>query len=655
MSVKFSFDFYKNVDIGIKNSYTLKEENTFLGRKINIINISIFCLFFVISLLFTLINIPLIFDMIIITIFSSLALILVLKVKHSETHRVVKEITILADEIENANLETTKYSSTLYSKSKYCPSLSNSLNNLTSKYKKNITKIEDNIKIGHALAAEKNHYRLFHTILYYSKKLAGADAGSIFIVEEKENRKFLRFKYSHTFSKNLPYEEFTMPMDTNSIAGYVAVTGEILNIPDVYDINKNMPYSFNKKFDITNNYLTQSILVVPMRDHLNKIIGVIQLINCKEDSDTFTGNEAYEIVLNDEDDMEKYVQPFGKSAEDVIQSIAGEAAIALENIQMLNQMKNQFDSFVKASVTAIESRDPATSGHSFRVAEVSQLIADCISESTLDPFSEVYFTKEQLKMLEYAAMVHDFGKIYIDPGIFLKGKKLFEKDYSFLLLRLELIYSVLKNNLLNEKQNSSSLLHEPIEEEYRSKFESVAVIRTMLAQLNDPTASVENLDDTLDGIISMRETLECRDSEGNLIPLLTEQEIINLRIKRGSLNPIERKIIESHVNYSYSFVSQIPWPPEYARIPEIILCHHEMLDGSGYPNGNKGTTAIPLEARIISIADIFDALRAADRPYKKSMPLKVVLKILNEEADQNKLDKNIVNLFIENKLYNRIK
>ncbi|MBN1649345.1 MAG: GAF domain-containing protein [Spirochaetales bacterium] len=529
-----------------------------------------------------------------------------------------------------------------------------SINLLCGKFKKNIHKIEDNMQIGHALALEKNHYRLFHTILYYCKKLTGADAGSIFIVENNGKKNILRFKYTHTFSKNCPYEEFTMPMDSNSIAGYVAVTGQTVNIPDVYKIDKSSPYSFNRKFDVDNAYMTRSMLVVPMRDHVNKVIGVIQLINCKEDPAKYTGNEAYEIILNDDNDLNTYVTPFSREAENLTLSVAGEAAIALENIQMINQIRRQFEAFVKASVTAIESRDPATSGHSFRVAEMSMRIAESISNCTTGNFSNIFFSETDLKALEYAAMVHDFGKIYIDPGIFLKGKKLFHKDFELLKLRLFMIKVLLTNRYLEEQKKADRDLLKILEDEYKSKEESLDIIYEMLTQLNDPNTKIDDIDNALDGIIDMSKNLDCIGPNGRPVPVLTDDEIINLRIKNGSLNPVERKIIESHVNYSYTFVSQIPWPEEFAKIPEIVLCHHEFLDGTGYPNGKRGKKSIPIEARIITIADIYDALIAADRPYKKALPLETVLKILQEEGKNGRLDNNIIDLFIADKIWQKV-
>ena len=230
------------------------------------------------------------------------------------------------------------------------------------------------IEIGRELALRKDTDSLFRSILYFSMKITGADAGTIYLVEEdSDGEKMLRFKYSHTHSKDLSYEGFPLPFDMNSIAGYVAITGHVINIPDVYYLQGNYPFSFNPSFDREYRYLTKSMLVVPMRNHLEEIMGVIQLINCKEvieADEVLSGNESYEIVLETETEYNKKVVSFASRYESLMEAVAAQAGIALENHLMIKQMEREFEEFVKASVTAIESRDPPTLGHSRRVAQM---------------------------------------------------------------------------------------------------------------------------------------------------------------------------------------------------------------------------------------------------------------------------------------------
>ncbi|MEW6525958.1 MAG: HD domain-containing phosphohydrolase [Spirochaetota bacterium] len=516
------------------------------------------------------------------------------------------------------------------------------------------------INIGKALSIEKNPDRLLRLILHLSKTITGADAGSIYLVEEVNGNKVLRFKHSHTFSKDLPYEEFTIPMDKNSIAGYVAVTQQVLNIPDVYQLGPDDPVAFNSSFDKAHNYRSKSMLVVPMINHINKTIGVIQLINSKEDiENNYNGNEAYSITLTCEEDFNTKVVPFQKRYESLMEAVASQAAIAIENNRMIRQIQQQFEEFVRASVTAIESRDVATSGHSFRVADVCMKMAQAINEETTGPFATITFTDTELKELEYAALLHDFGKVYIDTAIFLKSHKLYPKDLENILLKLEYLYryqqlkyamtifnEMKKDNEFNkhlEKVNA-------IEKERDDILHKILEARQKVIELNNPMVKEMDVEKEVKNLYAMLQSLDCCDVENQKMEIFNDYYIKNLTIRRGSLNDDERREIESHVVHTYNFVSKIPWPPEFARIPEIAAKHHEKLDGTGYPYGLKGDE-IPLQARIMALADIFDALIATDRPYKPPITLEQALSIIQEEALKNKLDKDIVDLFITKKIY----
>lgn len=498
------------------------------------------------------------------------------------------------------------------------------------------------IHIGRSLSIEKDPDTLLRTILKFSKKITGADAGSIFIVEGDEENKFLRFKYSHTFSKDLSYEEFTMPLDTNSIAGYVAVTGQVLNIPDVYELDADAPVSFNPSFDNEHGYRTKSMLVLPMRNHIDEIIGVIQLINSKEIGDVQTGNEAFEVILESDEDFELKVCPFDERYESLMEAVASQAAIALENNRMLLQIEHQFEEFVKASVSAIESRDPATSGHSFRIAEMCVRAAKAINEKNEGPFAGIFYSKLQLKEIEFAGLLHDFGKVYLDPAIFLKEKKLFPQDFQYLMMRLNFLHRSLE--LKFEREHIGS-------EVRAAKLKKIKEIMEQVAVLNEPKVQAADPAEIINNILALQKDLNVADLKGSEIPILEDKEITNLKIKRGSLNDEERKIIESHVEHTYTFVSKIPWPDEYRNIPDIARKHHEKLDGTGYPLGIKEADKLPVASRIMSIADIFDALNATDRPYKRAVPQDKIFSILREEARAGKLDLDLVELFIESRAW----
>ncbi len=527
---------------------------------------------------------------------------------------------------------------------------------------------EDLINIGKSLSGEKDMEKLLRLILYLSKKITGADAGSIYLVEEdeKENKR-LRFKYSHTFSREIPLEEFVMDMNKKSISGYVAVTGEVLNIPDAYKIQELAPYSFNPFFDRQNSYISRSMLVVPMKNHLGQIIGVIQLINSKEDKHNGIKkyeNEAFEITLESLPDFDRYVVTFDERYNSLLEAIAGQAAISIENNRLINQIQKQFEEFVKASVTAIESRDPATSGHSFRVAQICKEMASAVNEVHTGYLKDFTFNENDIKELEFAALLHDFGKVYIDLNIFKKAKKLYPKDLENLKLRLDYLYRYLElayfakeMEILHEGMNFNKPYEDELSRtrsEKTSKLTRIITIKEDLINLNEPTVTDRDPEQILEEILHEIENIECIDITGHKVNILTDNDRVNLRIKRGSLNNEERLEIESHVIETYKFVSKIPWPPEYRRIPEIAMRHHEKLDGTGYPDGLKGKESVSLQSRMMAIADIYDALTAQDRPYKKSVPIDKVIKILKEEADNNKLDADLVDLFIDTKLYEKL-
>lgn len=522
---------------------------------------------------------------------------------------------------------------------------------------------DDLIDIGRALSIEKDQEKLLRLILFLSKRITGADAGSIYLVEQdEEGNRRLRFKYSHTFSRDIPLEERVLPMNKKSIAGYVAVTGEVLNIPDAYDLPEDAPYSYNSSVDEKHNYRCRSMLVVPMKNHADEIIGVIQLINSKEiPSEVGQGHDlGFTLRLQDPADFVKYVVTFNQKYNSLLESVAGQAAIAIENNRMITQIQNQFEEFVKASVSAIESRDPATSGHSFRVAELCIAMARAVNEARDGYLGDVTFTDVQVRELELAALLHDFGKVYIDLSVFRKAKKLYPKDFENLCLRLDYLYRFLELNYsmreaellkCGDRKGNSAAECEALAEEKKSKLRRIAEIKEKICRLNEPAVINDNPETTLSRIASEVEEIECIGVDGGKVCVLSPQDQVNLSIRRGSLNPMERKEIESHVTHTYYFVSKIPWPPEYRNIPEIALRHHEKLDGSGYPDGLQGRESTLIQSRIMAIADIFDALAAGDRPYKKAVPLERTLKILREEADRGVLDPDLVTLFIDNKIY----
>ena len=497
------------------------------------------------------------------------------------------------------------------------------------------------IEIGRDLMRIRDRDKLLRRILEVSRLMTGADAGSIFLAEEIDGKQFLRFKYSHTVSRQLPYEEFAMPRTVGSIAGYVSLTGHSLNIDDVYRLPSDLPYSFNKSFDLAHGYRTKSMLAVPMNDHTGAVVGVVQLLNSKEMPDS-VGNDPDKILLKTAEDFENLVVSFKERYIPLMEAVAAQAAVALENAAMIKRIQTQFEQFVAAAVDAVEARDPATSGHSSRVAVHAVEIAHELNRQAEAEGKEPRFNESQLTELEYAGLLHDFGKVYIDPSIFLKAKKLFPGDFDRLILRMKYLQRSLEFDFSTRCADLGADEKTCLEEKREAAIRELLEITRLITELNEPAMTVEDPAQMIERIL--RSALPAvRGVNGEDIPLLTDTEIFNLQTKRGSLNTEERKEIERHVVRSYEFVKRIPWPPEYAGIPAIVRSHHEQLDGSGYPDGLKAD-AIPFQARILAVVDVYDALTASDRPYKKAASPEKAVSILREDAKRGKLDAEIVEI-----------
>jgi len=507
------------------------------------------------------------------------------------------------------------------------------------------------IDIGRALASEKDPDALIRLILEASMDITGADAGSIFLVEDEGDRHLLRFAWTRTHSRELPYEEFVMPADRRSIAGYVALTGATLNLPDVYEIDPAEPYVFNRGFDRDYGYRTRSMLVVPMRDHKGRVLGVVQLINSKEAPGEESDGASDRVMLKDEADFERRVVPFKKRYEGLMEAVAAQAAIALENGRMVRRLRDQFDSLVAASVAAIEARDPATRGHSERVARMALALAAAVHESAEGPLAAVHFEGDSLTELRYACLLHDFGKVLVEGSILLKARKLMPRDEDYLKLRLRYFRRLVE---LAESRVASRCDDPDEAADARagaaSAVESLLAAEELVGILASPSPTGLDADAEIARLRSLGvpAALSAALDEAPP-PVLTDEEAESLAVRRGSLNKAERKLVEAHAQYTWDFVSKIPWPPELSRVPELALSHHEMLDGSGYPRGLSGDK-IPMGSRIMAVCDVWDALSASDRPYKKALPPELCGRILREEAAMGRLDADLVKLFLERDL-----
>ena len=496
-------------------------------------------------------------------------------------------------------------------------------------------------RIGIALSAEKDIDRLQSFILTTMRQLTHADGASLWLKMEEHGipKLFLASSQNHSLDKNT-YQAFTVPVDEKSVVGYTVSVGKSQIYDDAYNPPPGKPVG-GKSFDAQFGYRTKSMLTVPMRDYHNDVVGAVQLINAKRRFETRLAidNVDTEVVSFQPDDVE------------MIESIASQAAVALDNKTLLESIQALFDGFVQASVTAIEQRDPSTAGHSGRVEGLTTRLAREITEIATGKFANVNLTEDQFKELRYACLLHDFGKVGVREHILVKAKKLVPGQLEVIQARFEFIersvqvkYATEKLEAMKAGRNGS--LIDDIDRRLEEELEQLVAWVKSIAAANEPTVMPEDK-------ASMLEFLSQQtyyDIGGNPHPMLEPQEFRFLSIRKGTLDPQERLEMESHVTHSFHFLTKIPWTPVMKSIPEIAYGHHEKLDGSGYPRGLTGDQ-IPLQARMMTISDIYDALTAQDRPYKRAVPPGTALDILHEEAAQGKLDKDLLDVFVTKKIY----
>jgi HD-GYP domain-containing protein (c-di-GMP phosphodiesterase class II) len=504
-------------------------------------------------------------------------------------------------------------------------------------------------RIGVALSTERDLPTLLTLILEQARRLSSADAGSLYLVERGGDGAVLRFKLSQNSTvPDLPFSEFTIPLNATSIAGAAAVSGDAITFDDAYALGPGDRFQFNRSFDEKFGYRTKSMVTIPMRTHRDEIVGVLQLINRKRHAAARLAAAA---------DVEREVLPFDANAVALVSALASQAAVAIENGRLYEDIERLFEGFVMASVTAIESRDPTTSGHSSRVAVYTTGLAGAVDRVDSGPYGHVRFSREEMRELRYASLLHDFGKVGVREQVLVKQKKLYPSDlaiirhrFQFLLQRADLQYERERAQYLWEHGRTN--YDDALLKLERSRGEARDELQRYLdaiVRANEPTILPEG---TFEELSEINERLFV-DFDGTEKPLLSDDELRYLMINRGNLDERERREIESHVTHTYRFLDQIPWTRELKGIPLIAWGHHEKLDGTGYPRG-VAAADIPVQTRMMTISDIYDALTATDRPYKRAVPNERALDILHDEARHGHVDAALLAAFIEAKVFDAV-
>jgi HD-GYP domain-containing protein (c-di-GMP phosphodiesterase class II) len=501
--------------------------------------------------------------------------------------------------------------------------------------------------IGRALSQERKLQSLLPIILRRACELTNADAGSIYVVighDDDIAKRKLRFEASQNDSRQVPAAGFEMPVSASSIVGQCVLSGERISVPDLYALDEpgtgNNPWGFihDRTFDDRYGYQTRSVLAVPMISARAEVIGVIQLINKRARG---------WIQLDLPSDFADGVVPFDEVSVAYVSTLASQAGIALENVLLYEEVKTLFDGFVNAAVKAIESRDPTTSGHSERVAELTVGLAKAVNAHDRGHYGQIHFSADELVQIQYAALLHDFGKVGVREHVLVKAKKLYEHERELILQRFRVIK---RGYQIEGLESKVRYLMESTREEAAERL--AAIDRDMVAriteldemvrfilQANEPTVLEQGGFERIAEIAAM-----AFRGDAGPEPYLSPEEASALQIRRGSLTEKERLEINDHVVHSINFLCQIPWSRALRDVPQIAGAHHEKMDGTGYPNRLRGDQ-IPVAARMMAIADIYDALTAKDRPYKKAMPPEKALAILDDDVSRGQLDRNLFEIF----------
>jgi HD-GYP domain-containing protein (c-di-GMP phosphodiesterase class II) len=511
--------------------------------------------------------------------------------------------------------------------------------------KHNLRRLND---IGIALSSQTDITELLDLILTLSMEITHADGATLYTIEEKPDsptetngdylsNKQMRFKYTKSETLASSFKEFTMPISTKSLSGYTAVTGKSLNIADVYEISPESPYGFNSSFDKSSGYRSTSMLVVPMLNRNKETIGVIQLLNKK----------TAKVKLTDEATTHRYVIPFDEQDENLTDSFASQAAIALENRMLIEAQKKLLESFIRLIAEAIDKKSAYTGGHCNRVPVLTEMLAEAVCKSHDPKFAGFSLTPDEWYELHIAAWLHDCGKVTTPVHVMDKSTKL-ETIYdriNEIVTRIEVLKKDAEIEYLRSLQQPDAD-KEQLKSMYQSK---VAALDDDIAFLRRVNIGGEFLPDSqVDRIKAIgQQRLVVNGTER---PLLNDEEIYNLSIRRGTLNAEERKIINDHIVVTLQMLEKLPFPRQLRRVPEYAGGHHEKMDGTGYPKGlTRDQMSIP--ARCMAIADIFEALTAEDRPYKKGKALSESMKIMAKMKIEHHIDPDLFDLFVSSGVY----
>lgn len=499
--------------------------------------------------------------------------------------------------------------------------------------------------IGISLSVEKDHNRLLEMIIKKAMELTNADGGTIYTVTEDKKLKFeILFnnsmgihiggmsKHPSTFSDLSLYDKSGKP-NMAMAATSAAIKKKTYVIKDAY-METRFDLSGTKNFDHKTGYHSQSFLVIPMTNHLNEVIGVLQLINAM-------------------DPKTKQVRPFSKMDQIITESFASQAAIILSNRILIQAQKELFDALIQLIAKAIDEKSPYTGEHCRRVPIIAHMVADAACKTKSGPLKNFHLTDDEMYELDVAAWLHDCGKITIPESVVDKATKLETiidgvelVDLRFEILKRDATINYLKNKIeeltgAKLDLDNNKVLQQPL----KKLDEERDFIRT--CNIGGETIEPETIQ-TLNEVARHHWITP----SGEEAPLLFEDEINNLKIARGTLSNQERQVINNHVVVSIKMLESLPYPKNLKQVPLLAGCHHEKMNGTGYPRGLT-RDQMPVQARIIAIADVFEALTSGARPYKKALNLSQALTIMGKMKLDSHIDPDLFDVFIHEKVYQK--
>jgi HD-GYP domain-containing protein (c-di-GMP phosphodiesterase class II) len=487
--------------------------------------------------------------------------------------------------------------------------------------------------IGASLSAERDINRLLESILAAAKTITGADGGTLYRVAEDKTLRFeivrttsLKYYLGGTSGNPVPFYPIQLYKDGkpnhSMVAAHAALTGKTVNIADAYTAD-GFDFSGTRAFDSKTGYRSKSFLTVPMRNHEHEAIGVLQLINAR---DPKTGE----------------ITAFSDSDQRLAESLASQAAIALTNRMLINQLEQLFESFINLINSAIDEKSPYTGGHCQRVPQLTMMLADAVNDTREGPLADFHMTEKDRYELKIAGLLHDCGKVTTPVHVVDKATKL-ETIYDRIHL-IDTRFEILKRDL-----EIRSLKNEIPERELRIRLRELDDDRRFLHACNIGSERMRDEDvERVKRIAAYR----WRDMAGHDASFLSDDEVKNLTIRSGTLTDDERKVINHHIVATIKMLEALPWPKHLTKVPEYAGGHHERMDGKGYPRGLK-REQMSVQARCMGIADIFEALTAKDRPYKKGKTLSESLEILGRMRLNNHVDPDLFDIFVRRKVYRR--